>query len=108
MENGRLALNQRESIHFGDFWHMKMILHIWALQRPFSKLKKRSPTNLYMLYLMVQSVALVCVGKETRKGHSNGIFSIVIGNPLSIRNHFSIQILNFDFIVSKFESIFLI
>jgi hypothetical protein len=28
--------------------------------------------------------------------------SIVIGNPLSIiRNHFSIQILNFEFIVSK-------
>jgi hypothetical protein len=33
--------------------------------------------------------------------------SIVIGNPLLsiIRNHFGIQILNFDFIVSKIESI---
>jgi hypothetical protein len=30
-------------------------------QRPFPKLKKHSPTNVYMLYPMAQSVALVCV-----------------------------------------------
>jgi hypothetical protein len=29
MENGRLALKQKEKASlFGDFWHMKMILHI--------------------------------------------------------------------------------
>jgi hypothetical protein len=33
------------------------------LQTSFSKLKKHSPTRLYMLYPMVQSVALVCVEK---------------------------------------------
>ena len=68
MENGRLALNQRESIHFGDFrQHMKMILHIWALQRPFSK-------------PMVQSVALVFVEKVKKKalqGHCPLSSSIV-------------------------------
>jgi hypothetical protein len=37
------------------------------LQRPFSKLKKHSPTNLYMLYPMVQSVALIFVGKVKKK-----------------------------------------
>jgi hypothetical protein len=31
------------------------------LQRPFPKLKKHRPTRIYMLYPMVQSVALVCV-----------------------------------------------
>jgi hypothetical protein len=46
---------------FGDFWHMKMILHNRTLQRPFSKLKKNPPTNLYMLYPMMQSVARFCV-----------------------------------------------
>jgi hypothetical protein len=30
-------------------------------RRPFSKLKKHGPTNLYMIYPMAQSVALVCV-----------------------------------------------
>jgi hypothetical protein len=31
------------------------------LQTSFSKLKKHSPTNLYMLYPMAQSFGLVCV-----------------------------------------------
>jgi hypothetical protein len=31
------------------------------LQTPFLKVKKHPPTNLFMLYPMVQSVALVCV-----------------------------------------------
>jgi hypothetical protein len=31
------------------------------LQRPFPKLKKHHPTNLYMIYPMAQSVGLVCV-----------------------------------------------
>jgi hypothetical protein len=56
-----------------------------------------------MLYPMVQSIALVCVEIDKKmplQWHCP--LSIVIGNPLSIiRNHFSIQILNFDFIVSK-------
>jgi hypothetical protein len=59
--NGGLALKQRESILFGDFWHIKMILQLKMPQRPFSKLKKHAPTNLYMLYPMAQSVALFCI-----------------------------------------------
>jgi hypothetical protein len=50
------------------------------LQRPFSKLEKHSPTGLYMLYPMVQSVVLVCVEKVKKKalqGHS----------PLSSSHH---------------------
>jgi hypothetical protein len=63
------------------------------LQRPFSKLKKHCPTQLYMLYPMVQSGALVCVEKVKKMPPQwHCPLSIVIGNPLSIiiRNHFSI------------------
>jgi hypothetical protein len=37
------------------------------LQRPFPKLKKHGPTNLYMLYPMMQSVARVCVEIDKKK-----------------------------------------
>jgi hypothetical protein len=54
------------------------------LQRPFSKLEKHSPTRLYMLYPMVQSVVLVCVEKVKKKalqGHSPLSSSIVHRPP---------------------------
>jgi hypothetical protein len=56
IENGRLALEWKERVSFCDFWHIKMISHNKTLKRPFSKLKKHHPTNLYMLYPMAQSV----------------------------------------------------
>jgi hypothetical protein len=43
------------------------------LQRPFPKLKKHGPTRLYMLYPMVQSVALVCVEKVKKMTPQGGI-----------------------------------
>jgi hypothetical protein len=55
------------------------------LQRPFPKLKKHSPTNVYMLYQMVQSVALVCVEIDKKMPPQwHCPLSIVIGNPLSL------------------------
>jgi hypothetical protein len=57
-----------------------------------------------MIYPMAQSVALVCVeiDKKMPPQWHCPLSIVIIGNPLSIiRNHFSIQILNFDFIVSK-------
>jgi hypothetical protein len=57
---------------------------------------------------MVQSVGLVCVEMDKQMPPQwHCPLSIVIGNPLSIRDHFSIQILTFDFIVSKIKSFFL-
>jgi hypothetical protein len=50
-----------------------MILHILALQRPFSKLKKHGPTHLYMLYPMVQSVAIIFVEKVKKRALQEGI-----------------------------------
>jgi hypothetical protein len=64
MENGRLALKQRERVSFGDFWHIHDDFAIKNATNIISKLKKHGPTNLYMLYPMVQSVALVCVEIE--------------------------------------------
>jgi hypothetical protein len=43
------------------------------LQRPFPKLKKHGPTNLYMLYRMVQSVWLVCVEIDKQMTPQGGI-----------------------------------
>jgi hypothetical protein len=43
------------------------------LKAPFLKVKKHGPTNLYMLYPMVQSVALLCIEidkKMAPQGHS--------------------------------------
>jgi hypothetical protein len=76
--------NKEKASLFGDFWHITMILHIWALQRPFSKLKKHSPTHLYMLYPMVQSVVLVFVEKVKKRalqGHCPLSSSIVHRGP---------------------------
>jgi hypothetical protein len=61
MQNGGLALKQKESIHFGDFWHMQDDFAIKMLQTSFPKPKKCSTTNLCMLYPMAQSVAFVFV-----------------------------------------------
>jgi hypothetical protein len=106
MEKGCLALKQRESIHFGDFWHTNDDFVQLNATNIFSKLKKHPPTNLYMLYLMAQSVALVCVEIDKKRTPQGGIVhchwkSIVVHRS---QNQFSIQILNFDFIVSKIES----
>jgi nitric oxide reductase large subunit len=107
MENGRMALKQKKASIFVFFWTSMMILHNTTLQRPFPKLKKHHPTNLYMLYLMAQSALLVCINidkKMTPQWHCPSSLE----NPLSIiiRNHFSIQILNFDFMVTKILRVF--
>ena len=78
MENGVLALKQKENIHFGDFCHIKMTLHNRMLQRPFSKLKKHGPTNLYMLYPMVQSVALIFCWKIQENATAMALSTMVI------------------------------
>jgi hypothetical protein len=64
-------------------------------KRPFSKLKKHGPTNMYMLYPMAQSIACACVEIDKEMPPRHCPLSIVIGNPLSIRNYFSNQILQF-------------
>jgi hypothetical protein len=46
-------------------------------QRPFSKLKKHGPTNLYMLYPMAQSVARVCVESRHGKGAGRALFIVI-------------------------------
>jgi hypothetical protein len=43
------------------------------LQRPFPKLKKHSPTRLYMIYPRVQSVALVCIEIDKKMAPQGGI-----------------------------------
>ena len=78
------------------------------LQRPFPKLKKHHPTRLYMLYPMLQSVALVCIEIDKQmppQWHCPLSIFHCHWKSIAIRNHFSIQILNFDLIVSKIESI---
>jgi hypothetical protein len=63
------------------------------LQRPFPKLKKHHPTNLYILYPMVQIVGLVCVEMDKQMPPQwHCPLSIVIGNPLSIRDHFAFKL----------------
>jgi hypothetical protein len=52
-------------------------------QRPFSKLKKHGPTNLYMLYPMAQSAARVCVESRHGKGAGRALFIVII-----TKNHF--------------------
>ena len=72
------------------------------LQTSFPKLKKHHPTNVYMLYPMVQSFALVFIEIDKKMPPQWWALSIVIGSPLSIiRNHFGIQILNFKFFSFK-------
>ena len=73
MENGRMALKERESILFVIFGTSMMILHNTTLQRPFPKLKNHHPTRLYMIYPMMQSVAHVCVEKYKKKALQGGI-----------------------------------
>ena len=76
------------------------------LQTSFPKLKKHPPTRLYMLYPKMQSVLLVCVEIDKQMPPQGGIVHCHWKSIVSIiRNHFGIQILNFDFIVSKIESI---
>ena len=74
------------------------------LQTSFPKLKKHHPTRLYMLYPMMQSVLLVCVEKVKKMAAQGDIVHCHWKSIVSIiQNHFGIQILNFDFIVSKIE-----
>jgi hypothetical protein len=56
------------------------------LQRPFPKLKKHSPTRLYMLYPMVQSVVLVCVEKVKKMTPQGGIVHCHHPSPSSTKN----------------------
>jgi hypothetical protein len=60
-ENGGLALKQKESISFWWFLAHRNDFAIKMLQTSFPELKKHRPTNLYMLYLMAQSIVFVCV-----------------------------------------------
>ena len=62
------------------------------LQTFFQSWKKPSPTHLYMIYPMAQSVVLVCVEKETRKCHCNGIVHL----SSSSKNKISLNYLNFE------------
>jgi hypothetical protein len=50
-----------------------MILHNTALKRPFPKLKKHHPTNLYLLYPMAQSAACACVEIDKKMALQGGI-----------------------------------
>jgi hypothetical protein len=75
------------------------------LQTSFPKLKKHHSTRLYMIYPMMQSVLLVCVEIDKQMPLQGGIVHCHWKSIVHHRNHFSIQILNFDFIVSKIESI---
>ena len=54
------GLKKKESV-FVIFGTSMMILHNTTLQRPFPKLKKHHPTNIYMIYPMAQSVLLIFV-----------------------------------------------
>jgi hypothetical protein len=63
MENGGPALKQKEKVCFSDFWHFSDNFAQYNTTRPLPKLKKHHPTNLYMLYPMAQSVALILVEK---------------------------------------------
>jgi hypothetical protein len=59
------------------------------LQTSFPKLKKHSPTRLYMLYPMVQSVALVfveIVKKMPLQWHCS-----LPSSPFTIKNHFGVR-----------------
>jgi hypothetical protein len=48
---------------FCDFWHNSDDFAKKMLQTSFPNLKKHHPTRLYMIYLMMQSIWLVCVEK---------------------------------------------
>jgi hypothetical protein len=72
-----LLWNEKKGSLFMIFGTSMMILHNTALKRPFPKLKKHSPTRLYMLYPMAQSVVLVCVEID-KKMAPQGAMSIVI------------------------------
>jgi hypothetical protein len=64
-------------------------------QTSFSKLKKHSPTTLYMLYPMAQSVALIFVEKVKKKalqGHSPLSSSHHPSSIVQKQNHFGAQI----------------
>jgi hypothetical protein len=59
------------------------------LQTSFPKLKKHSPTRLYMLYPMVQSVALVFV--EIVKKMPSQWHCLLPSSPFTIKNHFGVR-----------------
>jgi hypothetical protein len=73
MEKGCLALKQKKASIFVIFGTSMMILHNTTLQRPFPKLKKHHPNNLYMLYPIAQSVACVCVEIDKKMAPQEGI-----------------------------------
>jgi hypothetical protein len=56
-----LLWNEKKGTLFVIFGTSMMILHNRTLQRPFSKLKKYRPTNLYMICPLMQSVVQFCV-----------------------------------------------
>ena len=78
------------------------------LQTSFPRLKKHHPTRLYMLYPIMQSVLLVCVEIDKQMPPQGGIVHChwkSISTLSIIRNHFGIQILNFEVLFLKIESI---
>jgi hypothetical protein len=61
MENGGLVLKQRESIHFGDFWHIHDDFAIKNATNIFSKAKKvQSYSSLHALSNGAKRCACFC------------------------------------------------
>ena len=98
-KRGVLLWNKEKASLFGDFWLIKMILHNWMLQRPFLKLKTYPPTNLYMLYPMVQSIALDCVEIEKKMPPQGGIvhchWKSIVHSKSFLRSNFKIWFYSF-------------
>jgi hypothetical protein len=92
MENGGRALKQKKGSLFMIFGTSMMILHNTALKRPFPKLKKHHPTNLYMLYPMAQSAACVCVEKDKKMAPQGGIVHCH-HHPFLVPQHLSVSLL---------------
>jgi hypothetical protein len=61
------------------------------LQRPFLKLKKHSPTNLYMIYPMVHSVLLLCVKIDKKMPLQCKGIVYCCHHHVKKQNHFGMQ-----------------
>jgi hypothetical protein len=72
-----------------------MILQEKMLQTPFLKAKKHGPTHLYVIYPMIQSVALVCVEIDKKMPLQQHVH----GHHPKTKSHFgSLNYLNFEYV----------
>jgi hypothetical protein len=69
----RSGFETKRKVCFCDFWHIHDDFALKMLQTPVPKLKTHPPTNVYMIYPMVQSVLLVCVEKVKKMAPQRGI-----------------------------------